>query len=277
MNKNKRGDDNKLYYFIRVGSDSNEDVPFSMIIDNKLLFIPITETDPENNGKIDEYSFDEISKFKYYSNLIRYFGRVDKTDFLNFHLDPFFDFNNSGEMSYCDRTINENGKRITKAIALDNLRPSKRKKYLFFLATVVTPTENELKNFKDLSWDEVRARQKNMKKKLALIGFMKVDNIHLLSSLNFSSKKSEICRIFKSNPHVKRIETEKEELDKDKNKKLIFVRGNLDKSLFLFENPLILGESKNKHYELYSENKKFFNNKLNSFGYRAYKFFNNST
>jgi len=268
---------NKDYYFIRVGSDSGEDVPYSMIIDNRLLFIPIANIDITKN---EEYSYEELCQFPTHSKLMNYFGKPNSNkEFINFHLDPFFNFNNTGEFSYGDRTKTKKGRKvvnITKAIALTNLQNTDKEKYIFFLATVITPEKEFLNSIKKLTWEDVRTKQEDEDKQLALIGYFKVKKVMIFDKKHKNQK--QIIHTFKHNSHVRRKNEFKECLN-IRDKKLIFVLGDKKNSKFLFKNPIILSKSTNNgHYELIKEvRKKYFKNKTKAFGYRAYKFFDKDT
>lgn len=262
-------------YFMRVGSDSNkenkdnEPVPFSMIVNKKLLFIPICSRTQE---KIQQYSYNKLCEFETHKDMKKYFGKINtKKDCLDFHLDPFLNFNGEGEFSYGDRKLNKNGENITKAIALEKFKDEKDS-YLFFLATVVEPNENSLKEFEKEEWKKVRKKQKPryMQKKLALIGYIKVIEVKIIDKNNINKEKPYIMEKFKNNSHVKRNDFNR--CIENPDQKLFFILGDPNKSEFLFKNYVILGESKNRHYELTKNGKKFFKNRKNSIGYRESSF-----
>ncbi len=264
------------YYFMRVGSDSSQKVPFSMIIKNKLLFIPIGTTDLTSKKEIKEYSYEDLCNFNKPKSLMKYFGKVDtKKEFFNFHLDPFFNHNGKGEFSYGDRKLNENNKKITKAIALKNLI-EKGVSYIIFLATVLKPTDKELDLFKSLSWKRVRSYQKkNMGKNLAIIGYFKIKEVKIYNHKNLDLREY-IEKTYKYNSHVKRNDFER--CKKNKKQELYFVLGDKKESKFLRDNPIVISEStKGGHYELTENAKKNYFSKRESLGYRCYGYFDDST
>ena len=267
-------------YFIRVGSDSTKkedpsvEVPFSMIINKKLLFIPLCDKMESKDQINQQYSYQDLYSFNK-QDLMKYFGKIDLSkDFLDFHLDPFFNFNEEGEYSYGDRTKNNDEENITKAITLkefkNNIR-DKKDSYLFFLALVVEPNEQDLKEFMELPWREVRKKQNDTKrfpKKLALIGYFKVKDIEIIDKNNVNNKRVEINKKFKNNAHVRRNDFIR--CFKIDGQEIILINGDPEKSKFLFENPLIFSEStKGRVYKLttFAKETYFKNNKYDAFPY----------